>query len=441
MNASALPDLAALRSRLIRRQVAVTLPIGALAAYVFVVRVGGDSWLHLAVGGAVLYAITTIAQYAVTHRILASAMVRGRDEPPGARLRRLLEIPGRMIVASLAIWTLGGLGFGVGCAIYLHQGVSLVIGSTVIWLLGALAPAVVLFNTFDEILRPVALDEYRCCKTRVSGNGLPWVRQRWLLPSAFVIALVSLVVFCGLALSSQFAEATRSVVARVAEQNPGLAALVEHELASAGMGALWPVAIIGAFLVISFIITGYTLALRQSSAAASIESSLRALVAGTPQMPEWVATDELGDLSFATTQVSAEMQHIFTQLKAMAAGDLRSEIRGESGLLRAFGESRAGMLRLAEVMVALARGELGARPDIAGDLGTSFAALHSSLQAIANQAQKIADGDLRQEVEVPGTLGNSLRRMNGNLRTMVGQSQDGSARLSDLVVNLQGAAS
>ncbi len=442
MNAP-VPTLPALRAELIKRLVGVTLPLAALAAYVLGIRVTEELSLRLALGAGMagLFVLQVAALGMQMHQVLQSALANHPGEAPGARLQRLLEAPARIVLGSLVVWTVGGLVFGGAAGWYLDRGLSLVVFSTVVQLLAALASATILFANFETVLRPVVLAEPRQGGGKVTGSGLRWVRQRWLLPYTFVVALVSVVVFCALTLTSQFSSAAAGVVARVAQADPALAKLVEQDLAGLGGKALLPVVVIGAFLVLSFIITGVVLAARQTSAAASIEGSLRSLVAGAPERPDWVATDELGDLAFASSQVSLEMQHIFTQLKAMAAGDLRAEIVGDSGLLRAFRDSRDGMRRLSDVMVALGRGELAARPDIAGDLGTSFGSLHGSLQAIAVQAQKIAEGDLRQDVEVPGTLGDSIRRMSANLRGMVGQSQDGSAKLSDLVVNLQGAAS
>ncbi|MGC4117129.1 MAG: methyl-accepting chemotaxis protein [Myxococcales bacterium] len=443
MNPPSLHDLTEFRSRLIKEQFRDTSGLALVAAYVLSLRLGGDLQVRLVFGAAVvgLYCLMMAVQYGLIGRALAAATATVPDEAAGVRLKRLLEVPARLAIAPVVIWPLGGLIFGIGSALYFGQGLPLVIASTVVWLVAAVAPAPAMFALFDEELRPLAIEEFRRCGTRVAGHGLRWVRQRWLLPSAFVIALGSLLFFSSMALSSLLEASNSSAVARVAERDAELAQQVGQALTGTVAGAMLPVAAIAGFLAIAFAFTGYNLANKQGKAASAIERSMRALVAGTPEPPDWISTDELGDLSFATYQIAAEMQHIFTQLKAMAGGDLRVEIHGDSGLLRAFQESRRGLLRLAEMMVALSRGELGERPDLAGELGRCFGELHAALKAIGDQAQKIAQGDLRLDVEVPGALGDSIRQMSQNLRSMVGQSQTGSAALSDLVVNLQGAAS
>ncbi|MBI5545982.1 MAG: hypothetical protein HY901_18990, partial [Deltaproteobacteria bacterium] len=398
MNAPKANGVGQLYSRIFWREIPVNIPTALLAAYVLglVFRLE-DAQVRVAVGVILplVFAVSTGLQAFINRRVLARAIAQPEGEPPGARLKRLLEVPPRMMASSMLGWTGGGLLFGLGCAMAFGRDAKTVVAGLVVGLLTALMPSVLHIITMEDQLRPLVQEEFRRCGVRVEGQGPFWIRQRWSLPLAFVIALSSLVVFCGLALSAQFARVASSVVSKLATQDAALAQLAEQELTAMTPAAAWPVAIIGLFLVVSFVITGWQIARRQSRAVEAVERSLRAMAAGTPEPPAWVATDEVGDLAFSAAQISFEMQHIFTQLRAMAAGDLRAEIQGDSGLLRAFRDSRAGLLRLSDLMVGLARGELGSRPDVAGDLGTSFEKLHHSLQAIAAQAQKIAEGDLR----------------------------------------------
>jgi methyl-accepting chemotaxis protein len=201
-----------------------------------------------------------------------------------------------------------------------------------------------------------------------------------------------------------------------------------------------PLAGIAGVLLVAFLITGLLLARRQASAAAAVERSLRAMAGGAPAAPDWVGTDETGDLASATAVVSEEMKHVFAQLRAMAAGDLGRELEGDSGLIHAFRDSRLAMLDLAGRMAALSRGEPAEASRVAGDLGAAFERLEASFRAIVEQASTIAEGDLRRDADVPGALGAAIRRMTGNLRSIIGQTQAVSTNIGDIVVSLQTAA-
>ncbi|MGC4121261.1 MAG: methyl-accepting chemotaxis protein [Myxococcales bacterium] len=445
MTSSPVPDLRTLRSRLFWRMVALNLPTAVVAAYLLCLLFGMD-------GAQVYFSILTVLppvfgvgmalQFLVNQRILAAALDRPASDPPGARLKRLLETPPRIVVSTLSGWGGGALAFGGLFALAYGGGLRVIVGSTLVGTFTALVPSVMLVMVAEDLLRPVVVDEWsRAPGTRADGSGPYWVRQRWFLPYAFVVALLSVIVFSGLALSTRFANVAQTVVQHIGERDAALAAVVKTQLGSLVVEALWPVAFIGVYLVTSFVIAGFALARRQRLASEAVERSLRSLVAGTPEPPSWVTTDEVGDLGLAAAQVALEMRHIFSQLRAMAEGDLRAEIQGDSGLLRAFRDSREGLLRLSEMMLELSRGELAARAAVSGDLGSAFGRLLASLQAIAEGAQKIAQGDLRLDVQIPGALGESLRRMTENLRTMADHSQQGSTKVAAIVVSLQAAAS
>jgi HAMP domain-containing protein len=194
-------------------------------------------------------------------------------------------------------------------------------------------------------------------------------------------------------------------------------------------------------MLVAFGITGWMMARRQTKAAHAVAESLRAIAAGQPTLPQWVATDEIGDLALATGRISIEMQHVFEQLRAMAAGDLGRDLQGDSGLLQTFRESRVGMLEMSKRMALLARGEPVDAGSIQGDLGSAFARLQDAFAVIVDQAQTIASGDLRKDVDIPGAIGGAMQRMTGNLRDVVRRTQSVSGEIGDIVVSLQSSVS
>ncbi len=378
--------------------------------------------------------------------VFATLLTRAAFAAPDdtERLRRLLELPRRMEVLPYTLgWTVGGAAYAAGAALAFGGPVDRFWLGAVAGFFAALFLGPILTIRCESFIRPAALEiAHRDPRRKLSGTGIFWVRQRWYLPYAFSIALICLVAFAGLAVVMKWRRATEDMLAHLTGGNLGsVAGVVRAELGSFELSAGVPVLALLLILLVAFGITGYMMARRQAQAAAEVEASLRAIAAGAPALPRWVAADEIGDLASTTAGIAFEMRHAFEQLRAMAAGDLGQELEGDSGLVQAFRESRAAMLELARRMVALSRGEQVESGGIAGDLGAAFQHLHASLEAVAEQARTIAAGDLRRDIDVTGTLGDAIQRMTGNLRSMVGKTQSVSNEVAEIVVSLQSASS
>jgi methyl-accepting chemotaxis protein len=439
-------DFEALRSRLFGRILITAVPSAAVAAYIFGLVIGlQEGALLKSLLGFLLPILVLSAgqQYTVTSRLLRSALERRPGEPEGARLVRLLELPRRVeVFSNVAAWLVGGLAYGLLNAIFYGKGLDVVIAATGISLFASLFPGLILVMLIEEDVRHLAIEEFqRNPRLAMTPRGFFWPRQAWYLPYAFGIALVSMAVFSGMVIVAKYKGAVTTLLSTIQEQGHGEALeTLRPLLAKLAIDAVLPILAISLVLLLAFGATGILLARRQARAASAVELSLRSMASGSPELPAWVATDEIGDLAAASSVISLEMRHVFDQLRAMAAGDLGKELQGDSGLIQVFRDSRAGMLELAQRMTALSRGERVEAARIQGDLGAAFDRLQTAFQAIVDQAQTIAKGDLRRDVDVPGSLGTAIQQMTGNLRGMVGQTQAVSGNIGDIVVSLQSAA-
>ncbi len=382
-------------------------------------------------------------QLLASRAFVRSALAVRPEDQPGERLGRLLELPRRVeVLSNGAGWTFGGFVFGLA-SMWLH-GISFgaALSASGIGLFSSLFPGVILVMLVEEEVRPLAVAEMRKDIRAVPRRaGFFWPRQRWYLPYAFSIAIVSLVAFAGALLYSRFQEAAKIIAEEAAARGgEAVAGPIWIRMNEQAIAAAIPVLVIAVVLLGAFGLTGYLLARRQTRSAEAVEASLRAMVAGAPELPAWVSTDEPGDLAVATGRIALEMRHVFEQLGAMAAGDLGRELEGDSGLIHAFRRSREGMIELATRMSALSRGEELDAARVQGDLGSAFERLQGALQAMVVQARTIAEGDLRRDVEAPGELGSAIQRMTGNLRGMVGRTQAVSGDIREIVVSLQAAA-
>jgi methyl-accepting chemotaxis protein len=440
------PDFAPLRRRLFGRILVTAVPSAAVAAYLFGPVIGlDDSQLLKALAGFLvpILFLSALQQFTVTGALLRRALAVNPGEPEGARLVRILELPRRVeIFSNVFAWLLGSIAFGILNKVAYGKALYVVFAATGIGLFASLFPGLILVMLIEEDVRHLAIEEFqRSPRLALPPRGFFWPRQSWYLPYAFGIALLSMVAFSGMVIVSKYDSAVVQLLETIKEQGYGdSVGVVKEQLRVLTYSAGLPVLGIALMLLIAFGITGILLARRQARAASAVERSLRAMATGNPELPAWVATDEIGDLAAATSVISLEMRNVFEQLRAMAAGDLGKELHGDSGLIQVFRASRGGMLELAERMSALSRGESVDAARIPGDLGAAFDRLQGSFLAIVAQAQTIAKGDLRRDVDVPGALGSAMQQMTGNLRGMVGQTQSVSGNIGDIVVSLQSAA-
>jgi methyl-accepting chemotaxis protein len=428
--------------RVLLRAVAATTPSAAVAFYIVSLlarpaegeRAFAAAWVAAAIGIASL-------QFVLVSRWLVHGALSTPDAPEGARLLRLLELPRRLeLVASTPAWLTGSVVFGLAMAPRHGPGTAVSIVAVAVF--SSLLPGILVVHWAEAILLPIALEESgRRPGRTLPARGMLWPRQSWYLPYAFAVGLVSLLALAGTVLVTAFRDATERLmtVLTVLLSAPEVAETVRGEILQLASAAGLEVLAIALVLFVLLALTGWAMARRQARAAGSVETSLRALAQGTPRRPDWVATDEIGDLATVAAGISGEMEQAFAQLKAMAAGDLGRELAGESGLVEAFRRSRTGMLELVRRMTALSRGEAAAGDRIAGDLGDAFERLRAALDATVLQARTISDGDLRRDADIPGQLGAALQRMTVNLRSMVGGTQSAAGRVGDIVVSLQSA--
>ena len=434
-----------LRSRIFLRVVLASLPSALLSAFVFTRFNALDArdTAHALLVFVPIYLLAAAVQFPLIELLLARALAEPPPDAPGWRLRRLLELPRRIeLLCSLVTWTVGSLVFGLSFHLLHGAGWAASLSAVPIAVVTALLPGILLVLSIEDCVRPAALQEFLRDPARAMGaGGFFWTRQRVYLPYAFVVALGSTLTLTFMLVYAQFTRAVANVGTPLVQE--GLSSAIPfvqahlHQMAGDIAG---PVVMVAAILLAAFAWTGLSLARRQARATAEVEASLGAMAGGAPEVPRWVATDEVGDLSTATGCIALEMKNVFEQIRGMASGELGRELQGESALLQAFRESRRGMLELSRRMTALSRGEPADAARIAGDLGAAFAGLQAALAAIVDQARTISQGDLRLEVSIPGALGEAFQRMTENLRAMVGRTQGVSGAVGEIVVNLQTAA-
>ncbi len=431
---------ATLRNRMLWRIMLIATPATPLGAYLVSQMMGlpfADAMRALGLAVPLLGVGLVLEAIALDRMVLRAFRAEG-----ASRLRRLLELPRRYGSAPhLLGWIGAGIVFG-DVAQRFYGGTPRPVLAAIGGLFIGLFTGPLLEAMLEEEVRPYAIAElHRDPFARPPGGGIFRPRQRWYLPWTFLVTVASAVFFTALS-ASLVAERTRRIALESVELFGGAAAreMIRPALERADAEGLVPLIVVGVGFTLAVGLTGAYLARRQARAAEAVERSLRALADGAPALPDWVATDEIGDLAFSSARISAEMDRVYARLRVMAGGDLGQDLEGESGLVAAFRDSQRGLRALSAMLGALARGEAPGQGVVAGDLGASFDRLQAALASIVEQAVTIAAGDLRRDVDAPGALGSALQRMTGNLRAIAVETQRVSQDVGAIVVHLESAA-
>jgi len=80
-----------------------------------------------------------------------------------------------------------------------------------------------------------------------------------------------------------------------------------------------PIILIGVFLLVSSAVSAWQLAKHQHRGSSAVQDAIMGLASGNPKLPEWVTTDEIGDLARATAQAFARLKDFSMSLGASAS--------------------------------------------------------------------------------------------------------------------------
>jgi methyl-accepting chemotaxis protein len=239
---------------------------------------------------------------------------------PGARLARILKMPRVLELGCLLIYMTGAATYSGLPSIYYGKGLlPMPVAMLVVGLLASLN-MVWTRIAFERLLRPLALAEFtQHPNLELKQRGLLWPRYGWYLP--FVFGL-----FVAATLTT-----TVVIIWKVSEENVGALLARIHTVADPGVairetvGQMFdqlglPLLLVGIFLVGVAALGAWSVAKHLETGANAVRSAIEGLASGTPHFPNWVTTDELGDLSQATARA-------FERLKTL------SQTLGESAQL------------------------------------------------------------------------------------------------------------
>ncbi len=258
--------------------------------------------------------VGVVGPYLVISLSTKQALRVDPSEPPGARLARILKLPrkieiGLMLVASLGV----GLYVAIPAIYYKTSLWTIPWGITAVIMLQLLIMIQIRLS-FEKVLRPFAIEEFhQKPDMTLTGGGLLWPRQGWYLPYAFAV-FVSCTLTVTLTVIGRSVYSSFVSLEMQASQMTGsnISVLIRETVSALLDSSVLPLALLGTYLLINAGLSAWRMAQHQTDGARSVQGAMEALASGKPKLPEWVSTDEIGDLAVATARV-------FEQLKSFSS--------------------------------------------------------------------------------------------------------------------------
>jgi methyl-accepting chemotaxis protein len=254
------------------------------------------------------------------------ALTERPGERPGARLARILKVPRVLEMGCLLIYMVGAATYSGLPSIYYGKGLlPMPVAMVVIGLMASLNMVWTRIS-FERLLRPLALAEFtRYPNLELKERGLLWPRYGWYLPFVFGL-FVATTLTTTVVIIWKIAEenVTRLLASIYSVQDPGVAIQETVSQLTAQLGL--PLLLVGTFLVGIAALGAWSVAKHLETGANAVRSAIEGLASGNPRFPEWVTTDEVGDLSQATARAFERLK-LLTQTLGESAQQLSTSAR------------------------------------------------------------------------------------------------------------------
>jgi methyl-accepting chemotaxis protein len=312
-----------------------------ICAYLIAMELGVPSERALSTVILVMVPIAALTclvfPYLALNALASKALRHLPEDAAGDRLRRILQLPWRAsALISYAAWTVSGFSFSLIAGLMFDRGpLRILLGTLIAFCFGV----VVSFPfgiSLEKLGLSQAMEERKAHQALVvQGTGPFWPRQTWFLPFTFIASIVATLTLCIcvvvvklLALRDALrADLVAEGAAKSAERLQDLSGAMFVDLA-------WVLPWVAVLALILPTITAWMLARRQAQGAGAVGKAIEGLAVGRISSPEWVSTDELGDLAFALNSVLGKLRQIPETLassasRLVAAGKELSEANNE----------------------------------------------------------------------------------------------------------------
>ncbi|WP_143177457.1 methyl-accepting chemotaxis protein [Cystobacter ferrugineus] len=278
--------------------------------------------------------------YLVMNYVIQRAFAPQRGDHEGSKIERLLKVPGQLEALCILCATTG-TSFYVTIPMLVHKKsfapVPWVVSTTVLMLmLNFITERLI----YEHIFRPFAIAEFhKHPKAIIRGSGFFWPRQKWYLPYAFGVFVACTLMLSTTIIAKQvfvtFEELNLAMQTDAANIGTHINQIVEQVVRRAAV----PLSLMGGYLLISSSIAAWLLARRQELGAGSVKDAIEGLASGSPKLPDWISTDEIGDLASSTSRA-------FEKLSAfsLSLGESANSLRHSAERLGASASEQSSVL-------------------------------------------------------------------------------------------------
>jgi methyl-accepting chemotaxis protein len=321
-----------------------------------------EVWLTGAIVG--MYLVTFGSTLPLVHVVTVArrALREDAEDRPGDRLTRLLELPRRLEVGTVTIALLGAFLALLVLTTWFQRDALLAVPAALVIVCYALLAAVWLGFALTRELRPVTVAEFhRHPEARVSPTSpILWRRQSWYLPYLMATLVMAALMTSAIVLG-RFALRALDRLSDLFPNQPGLRSALNELPAAVAARLVVPVVLLGLFLVAVAILIAREIGRYERGASLALQRTIEGIARGEPTLPDFVATDELGDLAFSTAAVFEKLQRLARSLGqsalrlGAAAGSLRASSEAQNQTLSHQASALSETMATAEEIRATAR--------------------------------------------------------------------------------------
>jgi methyl-accepting chemotaxis protein len=268
--------------------------------------------------------VCSISTYVLMGRSARKALTPIPGEPRGARISRLLTLPRIFELQGSTPPTLGAGAFALAAVLLFGKSPWIIPWTMVTYQLVVMLLGIQMRAAHERNLRQLVFEEFQKDPTMdLKGGGALWVRQRWYLP--YVLGIF---VTCSLGLTltivgRQGYETYMDLTQMMQAQNGQLSLLNLQQAATGLVSSIaLPLGVLGAYLLLNAGMAAWSFVQNQSEGTGQVRFAMESLVAGTPHPPQWVSTDEVGELAIASAKVFGQLKS-FTVSLGSSAGSLK----------------------------------------------------------------------------------------------------------------------
>jgi methyl-accepting chemotaxis protein len=315
-----------LTRRILLLLLGLNIPITPFSTYVASLLVGMERPEDVrVVVGMLLFVVLFNAGLVLL--LAVRAMVRGTfalrpGDDAGARLERILKLPARLGFYCVQLtWFHAGATFMVGVSLLtgqsLKEGLPVTAMATAFGILLSFPVVPIL----EKWTMPAALaEQQRIGGRRATGRGYFWPRQSWHLPYSIASALLATIFLAAVVVVIKVGRVQAQFVAQFQDEGATLLAARMQQASSALLDELGlPFLGIASLIFIFPTLVAWLQVWRQTRAMGTVEQAITSLAHGLPQSPEWVSTDEAGDLADGLKLVLAKLREIPITLQNSAS--------------------------------------------------------------------------------------------------------------------------